>query len=145
MQHMVFGRKLNRTANERKRLFRNLTRSLILHGQIKTSLAKAKAIQPLVEKLITKAKKNTDLLRTRRLLLKELADEKSVNKLLEIGPLFNNRKGGYTRIIKLGNRAGDNTIEVVMSFTQTVGNSTEVKKQTKVNQVNAKDKTNKTK
>ncbi len=156
MQHHVFGRKLNRSSNERKRLFRNLTRSLILNGQITTSKAKAKAIQPLIEKLITRAKENN--LTNRRLLLKELADEEVVNKMLsEIGPLFKNRPGGYTRIIKLDNRLGDNTELVSFSFTQIVSKTSKPKKVekekkkvaekniNKEKEINAKDKINKRK
>lgn len=143
MLHSVFGRKLNRSANERKRLFRNLTRSLILHGKITTTLAKAKAIQPLIEKMITKAK-NDNALKTRRLLLKSLSDRFTVDKLLEIGPLFKNRNGGYTRIVKLGRRVGDNANHVVMTFTETVASSV-ISKVEKIKDNNAKDKTNKTK
>jgi len=142
MLHHVFGRKLNRTANERKRLFRNLTRSLILHGQINTTLAKAKAVQPLVEKLITKSRVAD--LTNRRFLLKQLNDQQVVNKLLtEIGPLFGNISGGYTRIIKLGNRLGDNAQSVVFTFTKSVSNSTvKLVKKTEEGKTNAKDKTN---
>lgn len=150
MLHHVFGRKLNRTANERKRLFRNLTRSLILHGQINTTLAKAKAVQPLVEKLITRSKVAN--LENRRFLLKQLNDQQVVNKLLiEIGPLFDNIKGGYTKIIKLGNRLGDNAQSVVFTFTKSVSNSTvklvkkteeKTAKKKEEDKTNAKDKTN---
>lgn len=144
MLHHVFGRKLNRSANERKRLFRNLARSLILNGQITTSFAKAKAVQPLVEKMVTRAKVNT--LHNRRLLLKEIKDRSVVDKLLsEVGPLFKSRPGGYTRIIKIGNRLGDNTIQVMISFTQNIQKSEIVKKELKEKEINAKDKTNKKK
>lgn len=145
MQHSIYGRKLNRTANERKRLFKNLIRSLILNGQIQTTLAKAKAIQPSIEKLVTKAKVGDTIL-TKRILMSEISDQNSVNKLLEIGKLFKERKGGYTRILKLGNRLGDNATSVVMSFTTIVGNSAIVVKPVKkVEVINAKDKTKKTK
>lgn len=134
MLHHVYGRKLNRTANERKRLFKNLSRSLILEGQIKTSFAKAKAIAPMVEKWVTRAR--VDSLNTRRLLLKEIFDNQVVEKLIkEIGPLFKSRNGGYTRIIKLGNRASDNTKMVLLAFTQ------EVTKTTVEKEVNKKKKT----
>lgn len=127
MLHHVYGRKLGRTANERKRLFRNLTRSLVLHGQIVTTLAKAKAIVPLVEKLVTKAKENN--IQNRRYILKKIADNEVTDKLLkEIGPLFKLRPGGYTRIIKTKSRIGDNTSCAVLSFTQTVTNSMVSKK-----------------
>lgn len=145
MLHKVFGRKLNRTANERKRLFKNLVRSLILTGNIKTTLAKAKAVQPLVEKLVTKAKENS--LVTRRLLLHELNDNRTVDKLLkDIGPLFKSRAGGYTRILKLINQEGDNAVKVSLSFTENVINSELVEKKLIVNnKKNATDKTDKKK
>lgn len=155
MQHSIFGRKLNRTSNERKRLFRNLSRSLILHGQIRTTYAKAKSIQPYVEKLITQAKKDAEV-STKRLLLRDLPYNDVVKKLYEIAPLFKNRKGGYTRIIKLGSRMGDNANEVLLGFTETVVNTTlttaiktnkiaPVKNEKTVKVENAKNKTNKTK
>lgn len=147
MRHSVFGRKLNRTSNERKRLFRNLLRSLILHGQIKTTKAKAKSIQPYVERLITKAKKDSTLA-TRRLLLKQVPYNDVVDKLFDIAPLFKSRKGGYTRIIKLSNRLGDNASEVFISFTEAVVNSKIIipeKPEKKVKEKNAKNEANKTK
>lgn len=153
MLHHVFGRKLNRTANERKRLFKNLIRSLVVNGKISTTLAKAKAVQPGIEKLVTRAK-ITDLV-SRRFLLKQINDEAVVDKLLtEIGPLFKNVNGGYTRIIKSGKRFGDNAQSVLFTFTKNVTNSavTQVKKleektvnKKETGESNAKNKTNKNK
>ncbi len=158
MLHRVFGRKLNQSTNQRKRLFRNLTRSLILHGKIKTTLAKAKAIQPLIEKLVTKAK--TDNLHNRRIVFKQLAERVVVDKLFKvIGPAFKEITGGYTRIIKFGTRKGDNSLLAVLTFTKEIPKEeekkeekalkkVEIKKEKKVKkekEENAKNKTNQTK
>lgn len=102
------GRKFAREAGPRKALFRNLVSQLILHEEITTTLEKAKEIRPITEKLITKAKKGT--LADRRLAGEFLSNkDKALEKLfVELGPLYKERKGGYTRILKLENRAGDN-------------------------------------
>lgn len=93
--------------NKRKLLFKNLIKSLINHGEIKTTLAKAKKIQPIVEKLINKGKEQT--VSARRLILAFLQDKKVVNKIVdELGTIFKERSGGYTRIVRLGKRKGDN-------------------------------------
>ncbi|MBI2029294.1 50S ribosomal protein L17 [Candidatus Gottesmanbacteria bacterium] len=127
MRHKVSGRKLNRTSNERKRLFRNLTRSLILHGSMTTTVAKAKSIQASTEKMITKARNNN--IASRRFLYSQLNDNLVVEKLLtEIGPLFKTTNGGYTKIIKLVNRTGDNSRMCVISFAKAVSKSENVKK-----------------
>jgi large subunit ribosomal protein L17 len=99
MRHLKAGRKLGRNATHRLALMRNLTRALVEHGRIITTVEKAKALRPFVEKLITLAKKNT--LHARRLVLARLCDKEAVSKLFkEIGPRFADRPGGYTRIIK---------------------------------------------
>lgn len=99
------GRKLNRKRDPRKQLLVSLAGSLILKEKIKTTEAKAKEVSGFVEKQITKSKKET--LAARRLLLK-LFPEKIVKKFInEIGPRYKERKGGYTRIIKLGPRSRD--------------------------------------
>ncbi|MGB9911396.1 MAG: 50S ribosomal protein L17 [Microgenomates group bacterium] len=93
--------------NKRKLLFKNLIKSLITHGEIKTTLAKAKKVQPIVEKLINKGKEQT--VSARRLILAFLQDKKLVNKIVdELGIIFKERAGGYTRIVRLGKRKGDN-------------------------------------
>jgi large subunit ribosomal protein L17 len=104
--------KLSRTKNERRRLFQGLARDLIKHGRIRTTLGKAKAVQPLVEKLVTLAKKGSV-----RGVEKVLAD-KDIEKLLNIDAKtrFANRSSGFTRIIKLGKRLGDATEEVFLQF-----------------------------
>jgi len=107
MRHKVYGRKLSQKTNQRKALFKNLINALVLNGQIKTTEAKAKAIRGLVEKLITKGKQQT--FHARRLIGAFLQNKKAVNKIVdEISPLFKKRPGGFTRIVRLENRRGDN-------------------------------------
>jgi large subunit ribosomal protein L17 len=106
MRHNVMGRKLSRTTNHRKALFRNLTTELFRHNRIKTTEAKAKSIQPIAEKLITLARRGD--LHARRLAAREVTDPAVLQKLFdEIGPRAQNRPGGYVRIYKLGSRQGD--------------------------------------
>ncbi len=115
MRHRVFGRKLSRNTNERRRLFMVLSRELIARGQIKTTLAKAKAVQSMVEKLITKAKRGSAS--SKRQMYKVLADGESVQALLAWAKTrFSARSSGFTRIVKLGARAGDASEEVFFSF-----------------------------
>ncbi len=119
MRHKVAGKKLGRTKNQRKALFRSLANNLILHEKIVTTSAKAKAVKPMVEKLVTRAK--TDSIHNRRLLIKELASENTARKMLEvIGPKFKARPGGYTKIVKLGNRPGDQAPLVSLMFVEDV-------------------------
>ena len=107
MRHQRKTVKLGRTQGHRDALLANLAVSLIEHGRIKTTVAKAKAVRPLVEKLVTKAKNAS--LHARRMALADLRhNEPAVRKLFtEIGPLNAERKGGYTRIVKLGARRSD--------------------------------------
>jgi len=106
MKHKVAGKKLSRTTNERKALFRALLGALFLHGAIKTTRAKAKAVAPQAEKLITLAKKGT--LGARRQSAKALTKRQLVNLLFdEVAPRFKTRISGFTRIINLGRRIGD--------------------------------------
>lgn len=109
MRHLRRGRKLNRTASHRKALMRNLASSLIIHKRIQTTDAKAKELRTFVEPLITFAKQGT--LHARRQVLKALPGKQGqrVTSILfdEIAPQMANRPGGYTRIIKLGNRTND--------------------------------------
>lgn len=115
MRHGVGGRKLSRTIDERRRLFLILTRFLFLHGSLKTTLAKAKAIQPMVEKLITKAKKGDNA--SLNQIHKKLADKPTVETLLEWAKTrFSKRSSGFTRIMKLGMRVGDGGEEVMLTF-----------------------------
>lgn len=106
MRHRVTGKKLSRTTNQRKALFRSLLAALFLRGVIKTTKEKAKAAAPQAEKLISLGKKGT--LAARRQAAKVLPKRKLVNLLFdEIAPKFENRSSGFTRITNLGRRLGD--------------------------------------
>lgn len=116
MRHNVFGKKLGRDIKERKALFRQLIRDLIKHGKIKTTLAKAKAVQGQAEKLVTFAKENTDA--SRRNIEAFLTQKESIRRLMSsIAPRFSERVGGYIRIYRLDKRPGDNAQQVVMEWT----------------------------
>ena len=115
MRHRHKGKILDRKKAPRQALIRGLATSLIVYEKIKTTKAKAKAVKPVVEKLITTAKKND--LNARRKLLETLYHKKAVNKALEVlGPRYKGKAGGYTRIINLGNRVGDNAEMVQIEF-----------------------------
>ncbi len=117
MRHRNAGRKFKRSPSHRKMLFRNLATSLLEHGRMETTLAKAKSIQPYVEKLITMAKDGWDLNRFRRVLA--IVTKKSVafDLFKEIGPRYKNRSGGYTRIYKLAKvRQGDAAPMAIISL-----------------------------
>lgn len=106
MRHRKSFNKLGRTASHRKALLSNLTTELFLHKRIKTTHVKAKATRPLAERLITFAKEGT--LSARRHVLKTVRNKKAMKELFdEIAPAFASRNGGYTRIVKLGQRPGD--------------------------------------
>ncbi len=106
MRHRVKGKKLGRTAAHRKATLRALSTALIKHKRIKTTVAKAKALRTFVEPLITKAKKDT--VHSRRLIAREIHDKAVVQELFnEVIPKIGDRPGGYTRIVRLGNRVGD--------------------------------------
>ena len=101
------NKKLNRTSEHRKALLKNMLNSLIKYEQIKTTLPKAKFLKPQADKIITLGKKET--LQTTRMLVSRLQDIKSANKVKKtLSKRYENRKGGYTRIIKAGFRYGDN-------------------------------------
>ena len=106
MRHRKAGRQLRRTSEQKLALMRNLATSLIEYGAIETTEAKAKELRPFVEKLITKAKTGT--LHSRRLAVRHIHKRAAADKLFqEIGPKYATRKGGYTRILKMGHRKGD--------------------------------------
>ena len=106
MRHRKSGRHLNRTSSHRKAMFRNMAVSLIEHEVIKTTLPKAKELRRVAEPLITLAKE--DSVANRRLAFSRMRDKAAVGKLFtEIGPRYQTRAGGYTRILKCGYRAGD--------------------------------------
>ena len=107
MRHARGYRRLNRTHEHRKALFANMAGSLIEHEQIKTTLPKAKELRPIVEKLITLAKRGD--LHARRQAAAQLKEDRHVERLFAIlGPRYQSRQGGYLRILKCGFRAGDN-------------------------------------
>lgn len=125
MRHRVKGKKLRRDSAQRKALLRSLVTSFLEKERIRTTLAKAKATRPIAEKMITLAKNNS--LHSRRLALRFIYKRKVVKKLFdEIGPRFSERPGGYTRIVKIGPRAGDGA---EMALLELVG--TEFKKKEK--------------
>lgn len=117
MRHRVFGKKLSRDRGHRKALFKNLINALVIHGEIKTTESKAKAVRRLVDKLITKGKDST--LHSRRLIAAFLQDKKAVNKITdELVPLFKSRPGGFTRIVRLGKRRGDDAMMVRLELVE---------------------------
>ena len=115
MRHGNTGRRFSRTVSHRKAMFANLAASLIQHEQIVTTLPKAKDLRPIVEKLVTLAKRGD--LHSRRLAISEIRDLGSVKKLFEtLGPRYKARAGGYTRVLKAGFRYGDNASVAVIEF-----------------------------
>ena len=115
MKHNITHRKLNRTSSHRKALLMNLSNALIKHEQITTTLPKAKELKPFIEKVVTLGKKGD--LSARRKTMSILQDEKMTKKIFDkLANRYNNRDGGYTRIIKLGNRFGDNAPTAVIEF-----------------------------
>ena len=107
MRHRKSGRQLNRNSSHRKAMFQNMTNSLFRHELIKTTLPKAKELRRVAEPLITMAKE--DSVHKRRLAFSRMRDKEMVAKLFsELGPRYQSRPGGYLRIMKCGNRAGDN-------------------------------------
>ena len=116
MRHRLGLRKLNRTSAHRLAMLRNMMCSLIKHEAIKTTLPKAKELRRVVEPMITLAKEPTV---DKRLAFNRLRDREVVCKLFnEIGPRFANRNGGYTRILKMGFRVGDNAPMAYMELTE---------------------------
>lgn len=125
MRKRIFGRKLKRTTNQRKALFRSLTNALVLHGKIKTTEAKAKSVKGQIEKLITKAKKHEkDALH----FLERDVQLATAERIVTIASVFKDRPGGYLRIIKIGNRKKDNAPLVLLEFVEKIE---PVKKETK--------------
>ncbi len=115
MPHNVFGKKLNRDTGQRQALLKGLAGALIRSEAIETTEAKAKAAQPLIEKLITQARRAR--LNDVRQIEKVILDKELVHKLVhDIAPRFKTRPGGYLRLVKLGNRTGDNTPMVRLEF-----------------------------
>lgn len=131
MKKKVFGRKFKRDKNERTALFKSLMSAFVLNEKIKTTEEKAKAIRPEIEKLITKAKQGDN---SARLVIEKSLSKDAFDKMVkELGPRFAKRQGGYTRIIKLGERLGDDASLVLMEWTEKalIVPAEEVKKQVK--------------
>jgi len=130
MRHRVAGRKLTRDTQHRTALRRNMVRALLINGRVVTTLTKAKAIRPYVEKLITRAKKAAALkaagskadreayVHQVRLLAREVPDRKLLKLLVDVvGPMCQDRPGGYTRILRdAKNRVGDNAPRAIFEF-----------------------------
>ena len=115
MKHNIKHRKLNRTSSHRKALLMNMSNALIKHEQITTTLPKAKELRPFIEKVVTLGKKGD--LSSRKKAMSILQDEKMAKKVFDIlANRYSERNGGYTRIIKLGNRYGDNAPTAVIEF-----------------------------
>ena len=115
MRHGMANKKLNRTSEHRKAMLKNMLNSLIKYEQIKTTLPKAKFLKPQADKIITLGKKET--LHTTKMLVSQLQDINSANKVKKtLSKRYENRKGGYTRIIKAGFRYGDNAPMAIIEF-----------------------------
>lgn len=115
MRHGFRGRRFNRTTEHRKAMFANMAAALIKHEQIVTTLPKAKDLRPVVEKLITMGKRGD--MHARRLAMSKLRDEAMVKKLFDVlGKRYQDRQGGYTRVLKAGFRYGDNAPLAVIEF-----------------------------
>jgi large subunit ribosomal protein L17 len=118
MRHQKKGRKLNRTASHRKALFSNLAASLVIHKKIRTTDAKGKELRSYIERLVTYAKKGD--VHGRRLIQKRITGKrgKEIANILihEIAPVYADRQGGYTRLIKLYNRKNDNAPVSLIEF-----------------------------
>ena len=115
MKHNIKNKKLNKTSSHRKAMFMNMSNALIKHEQITTTLPKAKELRRFIEKIVTLGKKG-DLL-SRRKAISVLQDQKMSKKVFDVlADRYKDRSGGYTRIIKLGNRFGDNAPTAVIEF-----------------------------
>ena len=124
MRHRVAHRKLNRTSEHRKALFKNMLNSLIKYEQITTTLPKAKELKPKIDKVITLGKKNN--LQSKKNLFSRLQDKSSVDKLVKtLSHRYEKRKGGYSRVIKAGFRYGD---DAPMAIIELIDRDIEAKK-----------------
>ena len=136
MRHKFGYRKLNKTPEHRKALFKNMLNSLIKYEQITTTLPKAKELRPLIDKVITIGKKNN--LSNKKRLFSKLQDRNSVVKVFDIlSTRYEKRKGGYSRVIKAGFRYGD---DAPMAVLELVDRDTEAKKVDKPKKVETKEK-----
>ena len=127
MRHAMKHRKLGRTSSHRHAMFRNQLASLIQHGRIKTTLAKAKELRPLAERLVTRGREGT--VHARRMVRQWVPDRKVVKKLFDdVSPRFADRPGGYLRILKLGPRPGDAAEMAYLEFVDYEAEAKEEKK-----------------
>lgn len=118
MNHRVFGRKLHRNKKGRTQLFKVLVHNFVVHGRLTTTEAKAKAVRPFLEKLVTKAKRGET---QRPLLLKETSgDREVVNGLFKMATVFSEVPGGYTKLIKMPTRKGDNGRQLLMIWSKQI-------------------------
>lgn len=116
MRKNVFGRKFKRDTNERKAFFKGLISSLVLNERITTTEPRAKAIKGDADKIITRVKRNKDLAKRT---LGKLLNKEALDKLInDLAPRFTNRNGGYTRIVRIGKRFGDDAMEVIIEWTE---------------------------
>jgi large subunit ribosomal protein L17 len=136
MRHKFGYRKLNKTGEHRKALFKNMLNSLIKYEQIVTTLPKAKELKPLIDKVITIGKKN--ILSNKKRLFSKLQDKKSVSKVFDIlSERYNKRKGGYSRVLKAGFRTGD---DAPMAVIELVDRNHDAKKVDKPKKIESKEK-----
>ena len=136
MRHKFGYRKLNKTGEHRKALFKNMLNSLIKYEQIVTTLPKAKELKPLIDKVITIGKKN--ILSNKKRLFSKLQDKKSVSKVFDIlSERYNKRKGGYSRVLKAGFRTGDDAPRAVREL---VDRNHDAKKVDKPKKIESKEK-----
>ena len=131
MRHKIGYRKLNKTGEHRKALFKNMLNSLIKYEQIITTLPKAKELKPQIDKVITIGKKN--ILSNKRRLFSKLQDKKSVVKVFDVlSARYNKRKGGYSRVLKAGFRTGDDAPMAVIELVDRDLNAKKVDKPKKI-------------
>jgi len=136
MRHGLGHRKLNRTAEHRKALFKNMLNSLIKYEQIKTTLPKAKELKPLIDKVITIGKKNN--LSNKKRLFSKLQDKSSVVKVFDVlSARYEKRQGGYSRVLKAGFRYGD---DAPLAIIELVDRNLEAKKVDKPKKIETKEK-----
>jgi len=139
MRHKFAHKKLNRTSEHRKALIKNMLNSLIKYEQITTTLPKAKVLKPQADKIITLGKKNS--LQNTKILVSKLQDINSANKVKKtLAKRYENRKGGYTRIIKAGFRYGDNAPVAVIEFVDRDVEAKKVDKKKKENKNKTEEK-----
>ena len=126
MRHQRAGKKLGRDASHRKALYANLTGALVVHGRVRTTVAKAKAVRPVAEKMITLGRRGD--IHARRQALAYLRSQEIVHLLFsEVAPRFADRPGGYTRVVKIGPRPGDSAPMAYLELVDHVPRAPEVR------------------